>query len=84
MFLEVPLLAICKLGICGGDGIWLGCPPSNFSDKVALSPTATESRSSVAVKLAARTAEGRHHTNNTSKPKPDRSLGWLRPGAIAL
>ena len=84
MFLELPSLVTCKLAIGGSIGICFGSPPSNLSDSVALSPTVTVSRSSVAVKLAATSLGGQHPKNSAIKAKAYRSLGWLRPAAFDL
>lgn len=82
MFLELPSLFTRKLAIPGGAGICRGSPPVNLRDRVTLSPTVTVSRSRVAVKLAARSTEGKHPRQSASKAKAARSLGWLRSGAI--
>src|SRR5258706_15454903 len=72
--LAVPPEVICKLGRFGGAGIALGWPPSNLRVKVALSPTLTVSRSSVAVKVAANSAGAKHieRTKLITKLSPGR------------
>ena len=71
MFLELPWLVICKLGIAGRAGIDFGSPPSNFSVNVALSVTVMVSRSSVAVKVAPAPATG---AQQTVKPRTETPL----------
>ena len=55
MFWEVPVCTICRPGTTG-VGTFFDWPPSNASESVACSPSVMESRSSVAVKLAASAA----------------------------
>jgi hypothetical protein len=78
IFCEVPPPAICRLGSAGGAGNDRGWPPSYLSVRVALSPTVTFPRSSVAVKLAARRADGADQSNRRRKANRSRSPDWLR------
>ena len=61
-----------------------GEPPSNLSVRVAVSPTVTVSRSSVAVKLAARRTAGTDQSSRTSKANRSRSPVWLRLRGLNL
>src|ERR1035441_6452052 len=81
---EVPSPVICRLGSTGGTGIDLGWPPFKLRDGVAVSPTVTVSRSSVAVKVAARMAEGAAQSSRAAKAKGSRSLGRLRLRGFSL
>src|SRR5438874_396698 len=86
MFLELPWLVICRLGIAGRAGIDFGSPPSNFSVNVALSATVMVSRSSVAVKVAPAPANGAQQTvkPRTETPLNRANIDRRRPGALNL
>jgi len=58
IFRELPSPVLADKAAMGSPGIALGSPPSKASVSVADSPTVTVSRSSVAVKLAARRGAG--------------------------
>src|ERR1035437_3824144 len=83
MVWELPPPVICRLGSVGGAGGDFGWPPSKVSDSVALSPTVTVSRSSVAVKLAPRRRDGAD-PSRTRKANRSRSPGWLRLRGLNL
>src|SRR6266566_1182608 len=90
IFLEFPWSVICRLGIAGGTGIDFGSPPSKLSDKVALSPTATVSRSRVAVKLAPDRGSGpnqgriaRRAGANRSREAPGRLVRAVPPPRLS-
>jgi len=78
IFREVPASDICRCGMSDGNGMDLGLPPSKRSVRVALSPTVTFSRSSVAVKLAAPASNGASHASPASNATPRPSSCRLR------
>src|ERR1035441_4723536 len=81
---EVPSLVICRLGSAGGTGIDLGSPPLKLSVKVAVSPTVTGSRSSVAVKGAASRVGGADQSSRMAKANGSRSPVRLRLRGLRL
>src|SRR5260370_4106599 len=84
IFLELPWSVICRLGIAGVTGIDFGSPPSKLSDKVALSPTATVSRSRVAVKLAAESGSDQNQGRIARRAVANRSSGTLGCLVVAI
>jgi hypothetical protein len=67
-FWEFPICVICKPGTLG-VGTFFGCAPSKESESVAVSPREIVSRSSDAVKLAAR-AHGEIKPSAARKKNP--------------
>ena len=83
-WVEVPDAAIWRLGISGNAGTAAGVPPPNVSDKVALSPKVTVSRSRVAVNVAAPSRPAKRPRKQNAKAILCQHKCWRWPLTISL